>query len=838
MSLPALNLNGIWKLADFDPGGGELQGAFAPDFADDAWIPARVPGDVHTALVQAGRIKPPFYDRNIEACRWVEEGEWWYRLGFENPSTEAADVRQWLIFDGLDTLCVVYLNGEELGRSENMFVPAEFDVTGRLRRGPNLIALRFDPISIAVKGRRGDGRWLPRALVRKAQYHFGWDWGPRLLTAGPWQGVRLETRRQARLTSVFFQTHFISAGGEQAEASVDVEVEHWAGPPAEIEVSMVYAAQRLRAVTPVYGDGRASLGFSIPFPALWWTHDLGTPALYNLEVVLRTNAETLDRYRAKVGLRTITWDQSPDPDEPGTHFFTPVLNGVRLFARGANWIPADSFLSEVGEDRYRDLLELAVEGNMNMLRAWGGGVYEKESFYRTCDELGLLVWQDFMYACALYPDHDPAFRAEAEREARAVVRRLRNHACLALWCGNNENDWLDDQSHWQEPGRDFPGKRICHKVLPSVLAELDPGRFYWPSSPYGGNDHNDAAQGDRHNWQVWHGAVYPRRFGQKPEVRFTPEGVSYRHYAEDFARFVSEFGMHAAPVSETLRRNVPAGQLTLGSEAFLYRNKDDPKDKGNHLMRAHTGLPANLEQYIDYSMIAQAEGLKFGIEHYRRRKPHCSGALFWQLNDCWPGLTWSVLDYYRFPKAGYFFAKRAYAPVLASFKPAGQGFDLWIVNDTLAAYEDELTWGHGRLSGQVLHEERMQVSIPPNSSRLVKHICTAALWDSPSSDYLYVRSGHGGFPANRNFLVEVKDLQRPTARFESEKRAVSASEVKIRLSSDRFVYFVKLECGVDGTRYSDNYLDLFPGLDVVLNIRNVLGHAVTPDDIRISALPA
>jgi beta-mannosidase len=853
-----MDLSGIWRLAGFHPGEGQHQRAFATDFDDSRWLAARVPGNVHTALVEAGQIEPPFYHLNIEACQWIEEREWWYRTVCEPEADDAAHARHWLVFDGLDTLCTTYLNGEELGRHENMFIQARYDVTGNLQRGRNLIALRFDPISAHVGERRVTGQWTKRAperaWVRKAQYHFGWDWGPRLLTAGPWRGVRLETFHRGRIAGVFFWTHFIAADGDRAEAAVEVEIEGWNDSPMgggatselaanpylglEVEISLTRGLQRQQVVTDIHDHGRASAALSIPSPDLWWTHDLGTPALYDLEVILRSSDQVLDTHREQVGLRTITWDQSPDPGEPGTRFFTPVLNGLRIFAKGANWIPADSFLPEVDEARCRDLLDLAAEAHMNMLRVWGGGVYEAEFFYRLCDELGILVWQDFMYACARYPDYEPSFFAEAEREARAAVGRLRNHACIAVWCGNNENDWLDDLRGWQEPGRDFPGQRIGHELLPRVLAEMDTTRFYWPSSPYGGNDHNDAAEGDRHNWQVWHGSVYPRRFGQKPEERFTAEGVSYRHYAEDLARFVSEFGMHASPVMETLRRNIPEDMLYAGSEALLYRNKDNPKDKGNHLMRAHTGLPANLDQYVDFSMIAQAEGLKFGVEHYRRRKPHCSGTLLWQLNDCWPGLSWSILDYYRFPKAGYFYVKRAFAPVIATFKPVKEGFDLWIVNDTLAEYDDDLRWGHGRFDGQSLYEEGLPISVPPNSAQLVKRIGRVDLWASPPTDYLYVHSGHAGFPSNRSFLAEIKDLRRPAPRFLAEKRAVSEQEVEVQFSSDQFVYYVKMECPVDGIRYSDNYFDLFPASRVAARVRSVSGRPITPDDITIAGLPA
>jgi len=835
-----LDLNGTWKLQDFDPGAGVSAGAFAPDYDDEPWLPAEVPGDVHTSLTAAGRIEPPFYHMNVEKCQWVERREWWYRTTFIGPDPADTD-RQWLVFDGLDTYATIYLNGEEIGSHQNMFVPAPFEVTGKIRPGePNTLAIRFDPVLDRVGDREVPGQWggygPERVWVRKAQCHFSWDWGPRLVSVGLWRGVRLEGYRSARLKDVFFRTEEI--GADRARVRITVEADAWdeTGELTAV-VQLIRDDQCIAAEVPIT-NGVADVTLDVAHPALWWTHDLGDPALYDLSVSLRSGDETLDTHQERVGIRTIRVDQSPDPEEPGTKFFTFVLNGVPIFAKGANWIPADSFISQVTEERYRELLELAVEGNMNMVRVWGGGLYEKPAFYRLCDELGLLVWQDFMFSCARYPDYDPDFYAEVEREAKLVVRRLRNHPCLALWCGNNENDWIEDMVYWQEPGHDFPGRKIYHELLPRIVGELDPTRLYWPSSPYGGNDHNDEREGDRHNWQVWHGAVYPRRFGEQPKRDFSPAGVSFRHYAEDPARFISEFGMHAAPILETLRRNVPPDELYFGSEGLLYRNKDNPKDKGNNLMLAHTGLPRDLNQYIDFSMIAQAEGLKFGIEHYRRRKPHCSGTLFWQLNDTWPGLSWSVLDYYAFPKAGYFYARRAYAPIMASFKREDDGgYSLWIVNDTLETVTDEITWGIAEFDGTVLRQETTEVTIPANRSQQVARLPADAIPGDPQRTYLFVRSGQGRFPDNREFRVEVKDLVRPqpslaVGMIQDEE----TGRITVRIGSDVFAYFVKLIVPIEGTRFSDNYFDIFPGEERLIEIWNAAGRPISPADIEVSSL--
>jgi len=860
-----MKLHENWKLMDFAPGQGLFLEAHAPEYDDSDWLPAAVPGDVHTSLVRAKRIPPPFYNINVETCQWVEEREWWYRTTFQWPEDEAADALRYLLrFDGLDTFATVYLNGVEVGRHANMFIAAEFDVSEHLRFGAvNTLAVRFDTVVATIGDRPWiDDEWFPRnpirVWVRKAQYNFGWDWAPRLVSVGIWQEVTLRRYQGTRLGSVFFKTLEITP--QTARVAVQIEAERGPCPEPSPEhgrrdsrrtdlpalsahVRLERHGQPIAGVVPLApplvppAGAKGEIELEVPEPALWWTHDLGEPALYDLTVELLVGGELLDTHQERVGIRTIAVDQSPDPEEPGTKFFTFVLNGMRIFAKGADWIPADSFVSQVDESRYRELLKLAVAANMNMLRVWGGGIYEKDAFYRLCDELGVLVWQDFMFACAPYPDHDPEFMAEVEREAVAVLRRLRNHPCIALWCGNNENDWIADQYHWQQPGYRFPGWRINHELLPPIVERMDGTRLYWPSSPYGGNDHNDEREGNRHNWQVWHGLVFPRRFGQRPERRFTPEAVSFRHYAKDMARFVSEFGMHAAPVLETLRRNIPAPGLRLGSPELLYRNKDDPRDKGNHLMASCTGLPTTLEQYIDFSMIAQAEGLKFGIEHYRRRKFHCSGTLFWQLNDCWPGLSWSVLDYYLFPKAGYFYAKRAYAPILASFKEEVDGVSLWITNDTLEDFSDTVTVFQGDFSGRKLYEEILEVRVPANASLKVKHLSFVELRiEDPRREYLAVCSQSGRFYDNRHFFVEVKDLVRPKPDLKVEIAEGSDGKYEVGVTTDVYAYFVKLVVPIEGTKFSDNYFDLFPGQERVIEVWNEAGRRLEESDIAVGYL--
>jgi beta-mannosidase len=791
------------EVCDFAPGEGSANGT-------ERWVPVDVPGDVHTALVAAGRIEDPFYDRNEDDCAWMEEREWWYRARFDGPEPAAADERLRLVFHGLDTYATVFLNGQELGRHANMFREASFDVTGRVR-AENTLVIRFDP-PLQHAGPRDPEQWsstpAERVWMRKAQYGFGWDWGPRLPTIGIWRPVELRRDREAALTRVGFST--LAIGRDDALVAVEVDAERFAGE-GELEAQV----ELLGASATVAVPGTAYL--QLDDPPLWWTHDLGEPALHELGVTLLAGGEEVDARERRVGIRTLELDQRPDPDEPGTNFFRFVLNGVGLFARGANWIPADSFPGALEAGRYERLLEDAVAANMNMLRVWGGGIYEHDLFYELCDARGVLVWQDFMFSCAPYPED--ALAEEVELEARSQVARLAGHPCLALWCGNNENQWIHDMQFPDRGGGRVPGARFYDEILPRVCAELDPRTPYWPGSPFGGDDHNAREQGDAHNWEVWHGQSR-RRFGEPVHNAPTPETVAFTRYAEDEGRFISEFGVLAAPDRETLRRWIPADQLSHHSPAMDHHTKDNPKNKIDMLLESVTGVAGDLDEFVDFSMIAQAEALKFGIEHFRRRAPHCSGALVWQLNDCWPVLSWALLDYHGFGKAGYYAVRRAFAPVLASFRDD----ELWVTNDTRATVRDRARVTLGSFGGDVVWAEDVRFEVPPHTSRCVHAFDVAGARDR----YLAVRGDT--FPGNRRFFAAIKDLEREPARLEHTFEE-AGGELRVRLRAGGYAYFVHLAHPDERVRFSDNYLELMPGEERTV----VLTGAVRPADVSVRA---
>lgn len=809
-----LSLNGEWKLFYFEPGQGLQKRAHAVDFDERDAIPVQVPGDVHAALIRAGILPAPYYDDNPEACGWVEDYEWWYRTRFTVPA-EMRGERFDLVFEGLDTLADIYLNGEKVGSAQNMFTPYRFDVTAHLRQGEeNVLAICFHSVVLEAEKRDVSRYWSvfykPRVWVRKAQMNWGWDWGPRLVTVGVWRPVRLEEHTTARIAHLFAYTTRLEENGAEVRLLAEVERIVKDGRPLVVSFAIHDHEQDWRVSAPVVGD-RAETTLWMESPRLWWTHNLGTPHLYMLEAELLDSTRVIHTEHTRFGVRTIEVDQSPGL-EPDTTNFTFVLNGVKVFAKGADWIPADNLIGSIPPERYRKLVQMARDANMNMLRVWGGGIYESPAFYQACDEMGILVWQDFMFSCAAYPDDDEDFVREVRREAEAVVKQLRNYPCIALWCGNNENQWIDSMIHWNEPDFPFFGRRIYEEVLPEVCARHDPSRLYWQGSPWGGDDANSDKAGDKHNWQVWAGMIYPRTSREEPRSNPTPEGVSYRHYAHDRGRFISEFGIHGAPALRTLQRNIPPDQFFYDSEAMLYRIKDPDTSRKEKMFEAHVWQPKDIQEFTILSQMVQAEGLKFGIEHYRRRKFECSGALFWQLNDCWPGISWSVIDYYLNPKGAYHYVARAFAPLLYTFRQEEDGsVTLWGVNDTLEPASSDLRIRRMRLDGAVLSDEVHRVKVPANSSQQLLHLDPAS---DAGAEFLVVQVRKGDpAPDNIHFFEEWKRLKMPkaTVRAVFTPQGEEGCRWQCELSAESYAHFVHLVFPQDAVQVSDNYLFLLPG---------------------------
>lgn len=809
------------RLKDFEPESGAQAGAFLAGYDDHGWMPVTIPGDVHRALVEAGRISEPFYDRNESAVGWVADREWWFRIAAPALAEPlGADERLRLTFNGLDTLAQVWLNGEPLGEHRNMFRPAVFDVSVRWKSdGPNLLAVCLSSITaghIAPGESLADLRVRDRLRfpLRKNQVGFGWDISSVLLTVGIWRPVDLRREHGATLAGVRFRTVELGSDHQAALVAVSVGADRiTADRPLTAVISLRSpegepVAHRELDIRPGQGTP-AETYLHVTHPRLWWTHDLGESALYALTVTLCDQERELDSYHAKVGIRTLELDQSPDQAEPGSRFFRFLLNGVPIFARGANTVPPDLSVGCVDDARYEQLVRTARDANMNMLRVWGGGIYNPGSFYAACDVLGLLVWQDFMLS-GEYDDNDTVLLGEVAEEARYQVARLRNHPSIALWCGNNESQYQHAPGTHQA-GAFVLGEKYFGGVLPRAVAELAPDMTYWPGSPYGGNPFNSKSDGDTHDWRGWHGDYSFQPFGEEPPMDRTGPGRHWANYAQNVGRFVSEFGFVGAPNVETLRRWIPADQLVPYSPAVDHRNKDEPTEKGNDLMRLLTGLPTTIEDFVDFSMMIQAEGVKFGIESFRRRKPHCSGALLWQLNDCWPGQSWSLVDYEGFAKASYFYTRRAFAAVMASFRPLPDGgLELWVTNDTLSEVVDGITVAARSFSGVTRWEEHVRIVVAANTSVRIRAWKATETGGGPDC-YASVRSEAGTFPRNRHFFAHLKDLTRWVRKPSVTMSRDDDRAIRVQLLAKHYAYFVKLSTPDSLIRYSDNYFDLEPG---------------------------
>jgi len=813
---------GDWRIRDFAPGDG-LAGDSARG-SGDGWIPAGAPGDTYLALIAAGRLADPFAARNEAPASWVRDREWWWHAALDLATTRPGETTE-LLFEGLDTFADVYLDGTLLGRADNMFRSWSFDVSG-VAAGRHDLALCFHPTAVMVAGaplaawgsftdRISSSR---RPLMRKAQFGWGWDWGPDLPTVGIWKPVRIVRRQAATIRSLNFST--LSIAGGTAEVQIDIDM----SAPTEVVIELLDPDGAAVATATRHGSGAVAM--TVPEARLWWTADLGDQPLYTVAAKIDGAPE----FARRVGLRTIAIDQSPDLDEPGSTFFRFVLNGVPIFAKGANWVPASSYVGAIPDDSYRDLLVRAVTANMNMIRVWGGGLYEPNIFYDECDRRGLLVWQDFMFACAPYPDDDPAFLANVRAEVSEQVARLRHHACLALWCGNNENQALqffDD--HATGTTTPLVGQSLYDTLIPAILAELDPATPYWPGSPWGGPSPNSMRGGDVHNWTVWHGVPpVPDRDAVGRSDR-SAEGIAFTRFAEDMARFASEFGIQGAPDIGTLRRWMAPEDLEIGSQGFLDRIKD-VADKMTAMMTPFTGPPTTLEDYVAFSMLTQAEGLAFGIEHYRRRKPHCSGALVWQHNDCWPCVSWSLIDYDGVAKASFYAVTRAFAPVLASFRRDGDTVELWITNDRLEPVRDTATIALARLAGGTGGRETIAFEVPPNASRCV----WSGTGPQATDRILIVRSAGGHFPANRLLPAPVKDLALDPDPGLQVAHGPAGPTLQITIAADRYALGVALRSDDPDLRFDDNHFDLMGGERRPIVVTHKHGTPIDPRTIAVT----
>jgi beta-mannosidase len=781
-------------------------------------LAAHVPGCVHTDLLAAGEIDNPFERDNEEKVQWIGEADWVYERSFTAVDMAGFD-RVLLRCEGLDTLATVTLNGHELGRTDNMYRTWEFDVQGVLVKGRNRLAIRFaSPVKYIQA--RSQERMLPgwaapheprgRAWLRKEPCNFGWDWGPVLVTCGIWRPIEIVAFNQARLDDVQVCQDHGTAGAVGLDITVAAGT---AGQPVALEaaVRVSYKGAVIQEARVSLAAGRGSVRLTVRTPYLWWPNGMGEQPLYEVAVDLLANQAVIDQATRRIGLRTLRLDRHADEWGESFQF---VVNGVPFFAKGANWIPADAFVTRLSRVEYAKLVKSAAMANMNMLRVWGGGIYENDAFYDLCDEYGLCVWQDCMFACSTYPAFDAAWLANVKVELEQNMRRLRHHPAIALWCGNNEleqglvgDTWNDHQMSWEDYGRLFD------TLIPEVVKAVDPQRDYWPCSPHtpppgDRKQHWDPTRGDAHLWDVWH--------GRKP----------FEWYRTTEHRFCSEFGFQSFPEPRMVETYTAEQDRNVTSYVM---EKHQRSGIGNTVIMQYMldwyRMPVGFEKTLWLSQIQQGMSIKYAVEHWRRKRPRCMGALYWQLNDCWPVASWASIDYEGRWKALHFMARRFFAPVLVSGleKPEDGTVDVHVSNDRLKPFKGTVQWRVTRVDGTLLREGAKKVTAAANGSALQTTVKLADLIakHGPRDLIVWLSLVDGeGVEESTNIVTfcRPKHMELLPTKMRVEVRPWDDNSYAVTLTSKTPALWLWLTLAGMDAKYDDNFICLEPNRPVRIRV--------------------
>jgi beta-mannosidase len=781
------------------------------------WYNASVPGCVHTDLLANKLIDDPFYRDNEKKQQWIDKKDWEYRTTFRVTAQTLARENVELVFEGLDTYAGVYLNEQLVLKADNMFRTWRVNAKPALKTGENTLRIVFRsplneilPVMAKLKYQLpapNDQGEKTSPYTRKAPYHYGWDWGPRFVTSGVWRPVSLESWDHARVNDLQVIVKKISA--DVAELSANVEVEASTAGTATIELDnltdKVVAGKQQIKLEP--GTNRVTFNFTVTNPKLWWPNGLGAQPLYSFRARSLVNGQVTGVRLTRTGLRTLELRQQRD--EAGQSFMF-VVNGIPVFAKGGNWIPADSFPTRITKDKYRFLLQSVRDTNMNMLRVWGGGIYEADEFYELCDEMGILVWQDFMFACSMYPANQE-FLDSVRAEAIDNVKRLRNHPSIVLWAGNNEVETAWRNWGWRQ---NLPASvwddylKIFHGVLQEVTAQFDPSRTYWPSSPHGGldDDPQSLRSGDVHFWQVWHAAE------------------PFSDYEKQKPRFMSEYGFQSFPNIETVKSYTVPSDRDIESPIMLAHQRHP---RGNQLVREYMlrdyAQPKDFESFLYVSQVLQAEGIRIGAEHLRRIMPHNMGSLYWQINDCWPVASWSSIDYYGRWKALQYYARRFYSDLLISPTAQNGYLKLFLVSDRPQAVSAKIKVSLMSLDGATLKSFVRDVEVAPLTSRSYFDLRVAELLEGtdPKNVVVYCELlvNDKTLSSHDYFFAPFKELRfsKPTITSDVVR---TGNGFSIKISSDKFAKAVYLAVPEHDGFFSDNYFNLAPGREMTVEFHS------------------
>ena len=815
---------------------GNAQGKAHPEAAQ--WRPASVPGAVHTDLLAARRIPDPYAGAPEAGLQWIGLADWEYQARFDVDAATLARAHAELVFEGLDTFAEVSLNDQPLLRADNSHRTWRAPVQGRLRASGNVLRVVFrSPISTLLPSVQAMPHKIagnypspygdePRDamvgnFVRKPGYHFGWDWGPRYVTAGIWRPVRLESWNAQRITDVAVQTTALDA--QRAALLVQVEVETAAARQARVQVDMLDPDGRVAATVEQATALRAGVQvLSVPVqlaqPRRWWPVGHGEQARYTVRARVDDGSRDAAERSIRTGLRTV--ELRRENDAKGGQGFAFVINGVPIFAKGANVIPFDMFPARVDPARIRRELTAARDANMNMLRNWGGGYYEDDAFFDIADELGLLVWQDFMFGGGMQPGYDPAFRANVVAEARDNVRRLRGHPSVVLWCGNNEEEtaWKD----WGH-GRDLKAADPAFAArvwqgyvdlfgndLRRVVAEDGLGVPYWSSSPSNDLDTvaNDSTRGDKHYWQVWGNPALP-----------------VQAYLRETPRFMSEYGLQAWPVLRTLEGIIPVDELRVDSDTVRAHQKFMAGEGNQRLLQyveREFGTPRDFPDFVYLSQVMQAEGIALAALHHRASRPYTMGSLYWQLNDVWPGASWSSIDYAGRWKALHFHAKRFFADhAVAALRDEGVT-RVSLLNDLQQPLKAQWRLRVMDVDGRQVSQQQHAVTVPALSALDVGRFTDAQLLGraDPARTVAVVELLEGKRVRSRQvvYFAAAKDMQLPKVQIDSSW-IQDGDDIVLELRAAQLARGVWVDFDGMDASLDDNAIDLVPGEPVRIKVK-------------------
>ncbi|NOQ23786.1 MAG: glycoside hydrolase family 2 protein [Bacteroidales bacterium] len=774
--------------------------------------PAIIPGSIHTDLFQNNLILDPFSGENENYLQWIDTLMWIYTTEFKKPDGLKSDEGLEIIFKGLDTYADVYLNDSLLFSANNMFVPWKIKIDPNQLKIKNTLSVKLKPaIKEELKLYKNLSFELPegsRAYTRKAAYHYGWDWGPKYITSGIWQNVELHIWNTARIKELNYSIQNLDSSVAKVNIHVSLESEKDFKGTLKLNSTNQEINYSIEDITIKKGIHDYNIPVEIKKPKLWWTHNLGVPFLYKFEAQLIENKQIFDSKKINIGLRTI--ELIREPDDFGESFYFK-LNGIPVFMKGANYIPLSSFPGNVKDIQYNKIISDAVNANMNMLRVWGGGIYEKDIFYDLCDKEGILIWQDFMFANNMFPN-DSMFLENIKNEAEFQVNRLKKHPSIAVWCGNNEIDeawhnWGWSNSYSKKDSAELWNNYvdIFHKILPEIIKENSPEISYTSSSPlFGRGNSRSSTEGDNHYWYVWHDAY------------------DFDWYNKVTGRFMSEFGFQSFPSIETIEYFDTSVNKSIDSEVMLVHQKHH---KGNflinHYMKDYYPVPENFEDFIYISQLLQAEGIRTGILAQRRAKPFCMGSLYWQLNDCWPAISWSSIDYSGNWKALHYFAKDDFKNIIIDPYLNKDSLEIFIVSDSLKNLDIDLRLSLMNFEGEIKHIKSYQSVIPKNSSKLVyKKAISEILNHADLNKYfLFIELSHNKkiLDSRHVYFTKQKDLELTKFEIDTKIKPISGG-FEIRLKTKSLIKNLYIQVPIKG-QWSENYFDLLPNIEKRITFR-------------------